>query len=202
MNVNVPFIENNIPGINHRQWFSDSQLDTANQFISESQILLQSLQGNSVLSQQDQLSSLIISLQLSSSYLTLADPLMVLLWIFQEKMSYLLVLVIYYKVETCSRTSIISVYMEKTVVRLIVRSYEKVSLNSDCKNFGNWRWDLYMICFVYIFSEKGKKFVQGKCWSAHSGNMPHSYVYLDLPHLAVKCNQSSDVFIYLAFLTL
>ena len=61
MNVDVPFIGNNIPAISsdhdfHRK-VSDSQLDTEDQFINESQILLQSLQGDSVLSQQDQLSS-------------------------------------------------------------------------------------------------------------------------------------------------
>ena len=61
MNVEVPFIRNNIPAINGDHDFhkkvSDSQLDTEDQLINESQILLQSLQGNSVLSQQDQLSS-------------------------------------------------------------------------------------------------------------------------------------------------
>ena len=49
------------PGINRDHDFhqdaSDSQLDTGDQFVNESQILLQSLQGNSVLPQQDQLSS-------------------------------------------------------------------------------------------------------------------------------------------------
>ena len=57
MNVNVPFIVNNIPAINRDHDFhkkvSDSRLDTEDQLINESQILLQSLQGNSVLSQQD-----------------------------------------------------------------------------------------------------------------------------------------------------
>ena len=125
MTVDVPFIGNNIPAINRDHDFhkkvSVSQLDTEDQFINESQILLQSLQGNSVLSHQDQLSSLIISLQLSSSYLTLADLLIVLLWISQEKMPCLLVLVIYSKVNTCSRNSII-LYMEKAFVRIQVRS--------------------------------------------------------------------------------
>ena len=126
MTVDVPFIGHNIPAINRDHDFhkkvSVSQLDTEDQFINESQILLQSLQGNSVLSHQDQLSSLIISLQLSSSYLTLADLLIVLLWISQEKMPCLLVLVIYSKVNTCSRNSIILVYMEKAFVRIQVRS--------------------------------------------------------------------------------
>ena len=58
MNVEVPFIGNNIPAINRDHDFHkkvpDSQLDTEDQLINESQILLQSLQGNSVLSQQDQ----------------------------------------------------------------------------------------------------------------------------------------------------
>ena len=61
MTVDVPFIGNNIPAINRDHDFhkkvSVSQLDTEDQFINESQILLQSLQGDSVLSQQDQLSS-------------------------------------------------------------------------------------------------------------------------------------------------
>ena len=61
MNVDVPFIGNNILAISSDHDFhkkvSDSQLDTEDQFINESQILLQSLQGDSVLSQQDQLSS-------------------------------------------------------------------------------------------------------------------------------------------------
>ena len=60
MDVDVPFIGNNIPAINRdyiHQKVSDSQLDTEDQFVNESQLLLQSLQGNSVLPQQDQLSS-------------------------------------------------------------------------------------------------------------------------------------------------
>ena len=61
MNVDIPFIVNNIPAINRDHDFhkkvSDSLLDTEDQLIKESQILLQSLQGNSVLSQQDQQSS-------------------------------------------------------------------------------------------------------------------------------------------------
>ena len=65
MNADVPFIGNDIPAINRDHDFhkkvSDSQLDTEDQVINESQILLQSLQGNSVLLQQDQLSSLAFS---------------------------------------------------------------------------------------------------------------------------------------------
>ena len=61
MNVDVPSIRHDIPGINRdhdfHQVVSDSQLDTGDQFVNESQILLQSFQGNSVLPQQDQLSS-------------------------------------------------------------------------------------------------------------------------------------------------
>ena len=61
MNLDVPYIQNNIPGINRDHDFyqevSDSQLDIEDQIIIESQILLQSLQGTSVLSLQDQLSS-------------------------------------------------------------------------------------------------------------------------------------------------
>ena len=57
VNVDVPFIVNNVPAINRDHDFhkkvSDSRLDTEDQLINESQILLQSLQGNSVLSQQD-----------------------------------------------------------------------------------------------------------------------------------------------------
>ena len=49
MNAEVPFIGNNIPPINRDHDFhkkvSDSQLDTEDQLINESQILLQSLQG-------------------------------------------------------------------------------------------------------------------------------------------------------------
>ena len=60
MNVDVHFIRNNNPAISRDHDFhkkvSDSQLDTEDQLINESQILLQSLQVNSVLPQQDQLS--------------------------------------------------------------------------------------------------------------------------------------------------
>ena len=61
MNVDVPFIGNNILEINRDHDFykkvSDLHFDTEDQLINKSQILLQSLYGNSVLSQQDQLSS-------------------------------------------------------------------------------------------------------------------------------------------------
>ena len=61
INVDVPSIWHDISGINRdhdfHQGVSDSQLDTGDQFFNESQILLQSLQGKSVLPQQDQLSS-------------------------------------------------------------------------------------------------------------------------------------------------
>ena len=61
MDIDVPFIGNNNPAISRDHDFhkkvSYSQLDAEDQLINESQILLQSLQGNSVLSQQDQLSS-------------------------------------------------------------------------------------------------------------------------------------------------
>ena len=54
MNVDVPFIVNNFPAVNRDHNFhkkvSDSQSDTEDQLIYESQILLQSLQGNSALS--------------------------------------------------------------------------------------------------------------------------------------------------------
>ena len=60
MDIDVPFIGNNNPTISRDHDFhkkvSYSQLDAEDQLINESQILLQSLQGNSVLSQQDQLS--------------------------------------------------------------------------------------------------------------------------------------------------
>ena len=61
MNLDVPYIHKNIPGINRDDDFHrdilDSQLDSEDQFVNESQILLQSLQGNSAVLQQDQLSS-------------------------------------------------------------------------------------------------------------------------------------------------
>ena len=64
-NLDVPDIENNIPGINRDHDFhwevSDSQLDIKDQFINESQVLLQIFQGNSILSLQDQLFSLAFS---------------------------------------------------------------------------------------------------------------------------------------------
>ena len=60
MDIDVPFIGNNNPAISRDHDFhkkvSYSQLDAEDQLINEFQILLQSLQGNSVLSQQDQLS--------------------------------------------------------------------------------------------------------------------------------------------------
>ena len=59
INVDVPNVQNNIPGINRDHGFHQdvlgSPLNAEDQLAQESQILLQSLLGNSVLSHQDQL---------------------------------------------------------------------------------------------------------------------------------------------------